>query len=246
MANALTNDEKELIELMYKEKMTARKIAEELGRSPTTIGTYIKKLELGNDENHSKKSEPPHNSTPSFDARRSSTFPAESTPRVIKNMPSEGIRRGQIYYVTKEPVANCEEESGRPGVVVSNDRINGGSGFVQVVFLTTKLKKDAPTRVTIYSSGVAATALCETIQQVSKTRLKEYCGVCSNSEMATIDVALANTLGLNFETTPVQAEAKPEPQVKFEDDNADYKVAMAERDIYKALYNELVEKLLRR
>lgn len=242
MGSRITEEEKRKIFELYNSGSTIKEIAELTEKKYDTIWHLIRRTTQPKEPIRKK---PQKEENVPFDARRSSAFPTEATPRVIKNMPSEGIRRGQIYYITKEPVCGAEIEAGRPGIVVSNDRINFG-GFVEIVFLTTKEKKEMPTHVTIHSSGTIATALCEQVQTISRLRVREYCGKCTDTEMAMIDTAIAISLGLDFEATPVQAETKPEPQVEFKDDNADYKVAMAERDIYKALYNELVEKLLRR
>lgn len=62
------------------------------------------------------------------------------------------IKRGDIWYVSKDNYTGCEQAAGRPAIIVSNEKNNACAETVEVVYLTTQPKKDLPTHVLIRSS----------------------------------------------------------------------------------------------
>lgn len=107
------------------------------------------------------------------------------------------VERGDIFYV--ESIYNeegSEQKSGRPAVIVSNDKGNEYSPVVSVVYLTTQPKNDLPTHVTIRSSQKISTALCEQVTTVAKTRLGSYMTTCTKAEMDQISCSIGIALGL--------------------------------------------------
>lgn len=175
------------------------------------------------------------------------------------------MKRGEIYYInsfyTEE---GSEQRAGRPAVIVSNDTCNEVSPVVEVVYLTAQPKKDLPTHVFIRSSIYPSTVLCEQIHSISKERIAEYVGKCTKSELEAIDNALAISLGIDF--------LSPEPVVKMrepteeelkqlieelqkqplksevpeeEPDDTKLIVLRTERDIYKKLYGELLDSIVK-
>lgn len=112
-------------------------------------------------------------------------------------------QRGDIYYIKKfVKGVGSEQNAGRPGIIVSNDKLNKTSPVVEVVYLTTKKKPNIPTHVEITSSGAHSTALCEQITTVSVKRIEKWCGRCSESEMAEINKALCYSVQLPIRETP--------------------------------------------
>lgn len=108
------------------------------------------------------------------------------------------VYRGEIYYVLPEGnEVGCEQRSGRPGIVVSNNLNNKHAATVEVVYLTTKEKKPLVTHVFIGSSQLPSTAICEQITTVDKTRLNDYCGKLTQGEMEAVEVAIMASLGLD-------------------------------------------------
>jgi mRNA-degrading endonuclease toxin of MazEF toxin-antitoxin module len=98
----------------------------------------------------------------------------------------------------------------RPGVIVSNDRLNSTASVVEVVYLTTQPKKDLPTHVCLESTGVQSTALCEQIDHVSVNLLGDRCGTCTAEELQAIDRALLVSLGIDSpKTAPATTAADP-------------------------------------
>ena len=146
------------------------------------------------------------------------------------------VRRGEIYYIKRTTSVGSEQEAGRPAIVVSNFLNNSHSEIVEVVYLTTQLKKNLPTHVKILASGRESTALCEQISTVSSERIGDYIGTCSSKEIQAINDAMLVSLGIsevfiNYEGALLE-ETTPD-------------TAVIERDIYKRLYEQLLDKIMR-
>ena len=142
------------------------------------------------------------------------------------------IKRGDIYYVVKGDNCGCENEGGRPAVIVSNDMCNKYSQVLNVVYLTTRIKKPLPTHVDIESTKYHSTALCEQVTSVSRERLRDMCGRCTELELKGIDNAIRIALGIS--------------QVKVDDpkDNLIQTAKLeSERDTYKAICERLISKI---
>ena len=110
------------------------------------------------------------------------------------------MKRGEIYFIkSNHNEIGSEQRSDRPAVIVSNDKNNEHSETVEIVYLTTKPKTDLPTHVLTRSALSPSTILCESVFTVSKKRVKEWIGTLTDSEMKSVDAALAISLGLDFE-----------------------------------------------
>lgn len=46
------------------------------------------------------------------------------------------IKRGDIWYVSKDNYTGCEQAAGRPAIIVSNEKNNACAETVEVVYLT--------------------------------------------------------------------------------------------------------------
>lgn len=179
------------------------------------------------------------------------------------------VRRGDIFYVCKseEETTGAEQWAGRPAVIVSNDKANQYSDIVEVVYLTGKTKTPLPTHVNVIAK-IPSLALCEQITSVSKKRLGEYVKSCTTKEMQEIDRALAVSIGLVAATQPEKA-AEPDnsretgqdgqnrtatdetksflfdgEKTEMELKNEDQIKAEVERDLYKKLYEDTLERLI--
>lgn len=109
------------------------------------------------------------------------------------------VKRGDIYWITKNPYRPTEgsvQSPGRPGIVVSNDANNACSNTFEIVYLTSKQKKALPTHCTINSAPKPSIALCEQVQTISDEQLQEYIAHCTEEEMAEIDRCITISLGL--------------------------------------------------
>lgn len=170
------------------------------------------------------------------------------------------MKRGEIYFIKSTYREEGSEQRGdRPAVIVSNDLNNEHSDVVEVVYMTTKPKTDLPTHVFTRSALSPSTVLCEQVHSISTRRIGTWIGKLTKSELAAVDTALAISLGINFGRVEVVREPTKEelnalleemksvqPQlvpVAREEPDAQILKLETERDLYRQLYNELLEKL---
>lgn len=191
----------------------------------------------------------------------------EETPQLYK--------RGEIYYINNgnSGQVGSEMKKDRPAIIVSNDANNKYSSVVEVVYLTSKPKKELPTHVTIRSTGRMSVALCEEPTAISTERINNYICKASDKEMENIDIALMIALGINMTKEMQQsmegiltgkiasggvlpAKQVTVPKAAAEEDREKKKVQpeqilahdllkmQTERDIFKKLYEDTLQKLL--
>ena len=181
---------------------------------------------------------------------------------IAYNTDKKSIERGDIFYVESiYSEEGSEQKSGRPAIVVSNDKGNENAPIISVVYLTTAPKNYLPTHVTIRSSPKISTALCEQVTTVSKSRLGSYMSTCTKAEMEQIGIALEVALGIETGSQkpkevvrevvvekPVEVikEVIVEKPVEIHDaaDNSELIKVTAERDTYKQMYQDLLMKLM--
>jgi mRNA interferase MazF len=154
-----------------------------------------------------------------------------------------GITRGDVFYIDKYSVTGSEQHSGRPAVVVSNDMCNECSSVVEVVYMTTQPKSSMPTHVTIKSLSQRSTALCEQITSVAKERIGSWCARVTDDEMRQIEDAMLISLGLDYIYDGV-AHPQPAEVAKPAVEMPNVAVLTAERDLYKTLYEEMLNRML--
>lgn len=111
------------------------------------------------------------------------------------------IKKGDIYFISQDennsPTGN-EMWANRPGVIVSNNLNNTHSNVVEVVYLTTNLKKlNIPTHVHIKNKNGQSVALCEQIHSIDKSRVKSYLDKVTYNELKQINKAIALSLNIN-------------------------------------------------
>lgn len=152
--------------------------------------------------------------------------------------------RGDIYYVDAYPVVGHEQQPGRPAVIVSNDKNNEHSSVLEMVYLTTAAKTSLPTHVTIRSAPRVSTVLCEQVHSVDTSRVKDYCGRCTEQELQAIDTALLISLGLNMGGSPEPQPVEQEPVVPS-GDAAELIAVKAQLDLMRQMYDELLQRKVR-
>lgn len=157
------------------------------------------------------------------------------------------MKRGEIYYIEKASQTGSEQVAGRPAIIVSNDRCNFSSEVVEVVYLTTAPKTDLPTHVTIRSTQKVSIALCEQVTSVSVIRVGNYISTCTEAEMDEIDTALAISLDIPEYPSPKGSSPTYNDVFKLELEDCKIKLAKAinERDMYEAMYNKLLDKIIK-
>ena len=159
------------------------------------------------------------------------------------------MKKGEIYYIEhSKNYVGSEQSGGRPAIIVSNNANNSHSTVYEVVYLTTQDKAPLPTHVTIRSSSRISTALCEQVASVSLDRFGDYIGQVTEEEMKALNIALMISFDLSepTDTSIKMAETiKSIPIQTIPDDEAII-TAQVERDTYKRLYEQLLEKFTER
>lgn len=157
------------------------------------------------------------------------------------------IERGDIWYIESIHNEECsEQKAGRPAIVVSNDTGNKNGPIIEIVYLTTQPKNDMPTHVTIRSSTKPSVALCEQITTVAKSRLGDFVGKCTDDEMANIEIACAISLGIDMGVKPKAKVKEVIKEVPVPTDSSELIMVRAERDTYKAMYERLLDTVMKR
>lgn len=250
MGSRATKEEtKEILEL-YNGGATIKEIAELTEKRYDTIWHLIRRNTQPKEPTQKKVSKEEKSTT--FDVRRSSPTIEENKKPINLH-----INRGEIYFISKTKGAlPQQQEAGRPAIIVSNNKCNQYSDRIEVVYLTTQEKnKDLPTHVTVFSTGKKSIALCEEIYTVYKDRIEGYCGKCTDEEMTALNVALVDSIGLKFSNVPVITDeehynSQPETEVNIEHqaqtENTTNQNLIFEKDVYKKLYEDLLEKVLSR
>lgn len=140
--------------------------------------------------------------------------------------------RGDIFYIfnSKCYATDPSNTEGRPAIIVSSDKLNEHEDVVEVVYLTTKEKRPMPTHAEVLCK-IPSTALCETIYTVNKDRLGDFVRTCTDKEMEGVNVGILYSLGI---TAPMD-ESEPVNRS-----------ITVERNLYKHLYEDLLNKVMAR
>ena len=159
------------------------------------------------------------------------------------------MKKGEIYYIGhSQNYQGSEQAGGRPAIIVSNNANNSNSTVYEVVYLTTQDKAPLPTHVTIRSSNRVSTALCEQVSSISIDRFGDYIGEVTDEEMKALNIALMISFDLS---EPVDTHIKRANTIKSEEPVQNLATmdealitAEIERDTYKRLYEQLLDKLI--
>jgi len=162
------------------------------------------------------------------------------------------IFRGDIFYIRKP--TGTGNTGKQPVVVVTNDTVNRGQ-FIGVVYLSLKKQSEHPWQTEIVCGGIA-TADCAFVQSVSRERFEQFARQCTDEEMRRIDDALIEGLGIVRKEVFVECSGTPdldpapvESPLQDQGETARIQESIllleTERDLYKKLYEDLIEKITR-
>ena len=173
---------------------------------------------------------------------------------------------GDIFYI-----ANDGRAGETPAIIVSPDTwLEQDPEFVQAVLMTTKENEQLLTHVEVMCR-VPSIALCERIFKVDTDRIGEYIRSCTEEEIQKVDEAIMLTLGIteNNNVADLERIKQLEEQLAKEKETSDrilakfreeterynelerekgygndkeYIRAIAERDVYKSMYMDLLER----
>jgi len=110
------------------------------------------------------------------------------------------LRRGTLCWVDFGEGVGSEQGGMRPAVIVQNDIGNKYSPCTLVAPLTSQVKTNLPTHITIDKKigGLScnSTILTEQVTVIDKSRIKEIIGYISNEDIIRVNLALVVSFGL--------------------------------------------------
>ena len=111
-------------------------------------------------------------------------------------------KRGDIYPANLNPFKGVEQGGARPVLVVSNDIGNFFSELLLIAPITSQIKKiDQPTHVLLKNvRGLSTDSIVclEQIKGIDKLRILKYLGKISKEQMAAVDEAALESLGIEL------------------------------------------------
>lgn len=111
------------------------------------------------------------------------------------------IKKGDIYYVSLNPIIGSEQDGNRPVVVVQNNIANKYSPTLIIAPITTVIKKtNLPTHIPIEKTEFLkrdSLILIEQIRVIDKARLKSFLGKLTDIQMEQVDKGLIKALSID-------------------------------------------------
>ena len=106
------------------------------------------------------------------------------------------MKRGDIWWVTFEPVVGGEIQKERSAIIISNDIANRLLNRVQVVPVTGNIDRLYPSEAYVTVNGSQQKAMADQLTTVSKKRLTNKLGKLSKSDLQAVERVVKIQLGL--------------------------------------------------
>ncbi len=106
------------------------------------------------------------------------------------------MKRGEVWWVSFQASIQGEIQKTRPAVIISNDISNKHLNRVQVVPLTSNVKKVYPSEALITFKGKECKAMADQLTTVSKQRLVNYADTLNNPDMRKVEMIVKIQLAL--------------------------------------------------
>jgi mRNA interferase MazF len=106
------------------------------------------------------------------------------------------IRRGEIWWIVFDAAVGGEIRKSRPAVIVSNDDSNAILNRVQVLPVTSRVRRIYPSEAFIRINGKPNKAMADQITTADKKRIHRRIGRVTRDEMKAIEEAIRTQLAL--------------------------------------------------
>jgi len=106
------------------------------------------------------------------------------------------MNRGEVWWVNFGPSVGGEIQKKRPAIVVSNDASNKFLNRVQVIPLTTRVRRVYPSEALVTVRRRRSKAMADQLATVSKLRLVNRVGRLSTGDMRAVEDAVRIQLAL--------------------------------------------------
>lgn len=106
------------------------------------------------------------------------------------------VRRGDVFWCNFDPTIGREVKKKRPAIVVSNDDFNDMVELVQVIPITSKVKRVYPGEDIFVLNGIPAKFMPGQIRTVSRKRLGKKIGALPMDVIRKLNDGISMQLGL--------------------------------------------------
>ncbi|MGH2773121.1 MAG: type II toxin-antitoxin system PemK/MazF family toxin [Actinomycetota bacterium] len=105
--------------------------------------------------------------------------------------------RGDVYWINFEPALGGEIRKRRPAVIVSNNAANKVANRIQVVPLSTNVRRIGSWEARVSAAGRSHKAMADQIRTIARERVLDKYGSISGKDMAAVERAIKVQLGLS-------------------------------------------------
>jgi mRNA interferase MazF len=106
------------------------------------------------------------------------------------------IRRGEIWWISFGKALGGEIRKSRPAVIISNDDSNAILNRVQVLPITSRVRRIYPSEALVHIGGKPNKAMADQIATADKKRIQRRIGRVTLDEMRAIEKAIRAQLAL--------------------------------------------------
>ena len=106
------------------------------------------------------------------------------------------MKRGEVWWVDFDPAVGGEIRKRRPAIVVSNDSANRSLNRVQVVPITSNVRRIYPGEALVSLRGEDRKAMAHQLMTVSKMRITDRIDTLAEDDLDQVEGAIRTQLGL--------------------------------------------------